>query len=458
MLVAGVAGGAFISGSQLRMDQTASVPVSTATVQANALLKFTPEFAPVSLGKTSMRPDENRELLSSVVKLLRAYYVEPITAERETSMARGTVKGMLSALADPDSHFLDPTERKLMEDAASGRFHGIGAILAFKNEKLNGVDVLKLVVVAPMPGGPADTAGLRSGDVITHVDGKWVITHNPLDTPEMKRLARGYINKEIKEAELRKASDTAAKMLKNGTNLGDALEVLTGKTMGTTKLTVERSGTTTPITYEKVQLRNTVVDSVASKMLGRGVMYVRISQFNTKAVAEFTAQLNKAMKSTNKPKGIVLDLRNNPGGLMESANTITAKMTGGGIFATIQEKGQQKVIKSAKIQRLGMPVTVLVNGGTASVAEIVAGNLRENISATIVGAKTFGDGMAQTPLFLRDGSEAVFTTGRMLTSKGYDFNGKGIIPDKVVDAKEKRHGDVQLSEAEKILQSKLGRI
>lgn len=440
----------------MRARQVALIPTGNPSVQANAMLNFTPECSPVALSKSNLSPSENRELVASVLRLVRAWYVEPITPERETAMARGAVKGMLNSLADMDSHFLDPGERKLLDDAADGKYHGIGAILALRNENKGGMEQARIVVVAPMPGSPAEAAGLKAGDSITYVGEKWIITHNPFDTPDMKKLAKGFLNREINEAQFKKASNKAADMIKNGITIADALDILTAKDKEDTSVTVDRPGQSEPVVFKKVALGVTKVDSVTSKMIGHNIMYIHIAQFNAQSKTQFSAQLDAAMKSAHRPKAIVLDLRDNPGGQMDAAKSIASRFTGGGAFASIQEKGRRNSIKTQKVRGLGIPIAVLVNGGTASVSELVAGDLNENISAALVGTKTFGDGLAQTPLTLRDGSEAVLTTGRMLTSHGVDFNGKGLVPTKLV-SDDKNHGDAQLSEAEKILQAKLGR-
>jgi len=450
-----MAGGAFAAGSRLRAEQEDFVPTTSVTIQTNALLRFTPECPPVALGKADISTSENKELMASVVGMLKTYYVEPINAEQETKLARGAVKGMVSALSDPDSHFLDPSERKLLDDASHGHFSGMGAILALKNEKVKGLSMINVVVVAPMPGSPAEAAGLKAGDYITHLNGRPIITYNPFESPEMKDLAEKINNGEIKEAEARKASIAIIAKFKNGLSISEALDRLTGYKSGEINLTVERPGQSKPIRFAKVRLTNISVAPVVTKTVGNGIMYIHISQFNDRAVSDFSAALKRA--SNEHTKAIILDLRNNPGGQMNCANLIASKITGGGLFASLQERGHSRNITAEKTTGIHIPVAVLVNGGTASVAELVAGDLRENSSAILVGSKTFGDGVAQTPLTLKDGSVAVLTTGRMMTSKGFDFNGKGLTPDKVI-LQDNKKSDAQLSEAEKLLQTKPGRI
>ena len=452
LLVIALSYGAFVAGSQLRDKEITSVAVKDSSVQASMLLKLMPECSPVSAVKPSADAGDNKELMSDVVKLLRSHYVEPITGEREAELARGAVRGMLNSLDDIDSHFLDPTERKLLDDAGLGKFHGIGAVLSLRHEKVRDLNVTKILVVAPMPGSPAEAAGLKPGDSITHLNGKWIITYDPFQEANVEKMAKDFVNKKIDELTYKKAFEAADKKLKDGMGISDALDVLTAKTSGEANILVERKGQIKPIEL-KLQCKNTEIVPVSSRMLKNGVSYIRISQFSTRATKEFITHVNRVQSQS--AKGIVLDLRNNPGGTMNSAAAVAGKLSGEGTLGTIQEKGRRSTVKMTSSKVVKLPIAILVNGGTSSVAELVAGTLREKGLATLVGDKTFGDGLAQTPMLLKDGSAAVLTTGKMLTIKGYDFTGKGIQPDKQVP--QSRQGDAQLDKAAGLILAKLGK-
>lgn len=453
VLVAVLAGSAFVAGARLRDWHNSSGAQDVVNVQATALLKITPECAPVTPPKAGQSISEQRDFIGSVVKHLKAYYVDPITPEREASMARGAAQGMIDSLMDPDSRFLDPKERRLLDEAGSGRFSGIGAVLALRKRKADALDVTDIVVVAPMPGSPAEEAGLRPGDSIIDLGGKWIITRDPFEEAGLPKLMVSARNKLIDDLTVQKVFEAADKKLREGVTISDTLQALTTKSSGDLILKVERPGESQPIQM-KVRCRDTRVDPVVSQILKRRIAYIRISQFSSGAAKEFAAELEKAR--ANRVKALLLDLRNTPGGSLDSAAEITSKITGGGVTAIIQSKNRKAAIRLPKTRGLDMPIAILVNGGTASVAELVSATLRESGLATLVGAKTFGDGLVQTPLMLKDGSAAVLTTGKMLTPKGFDFNEKGVEPDKVVEKGPR--GDAQLEEAERLLLAKLGRV
>jgi len=451
LVVVGLAGAAFLAGASLRAKQDVFSLPQESTVQASALIKLTPEQMPVKIESIAKAQGDvrHRELLNSVLKLVQAHYVDKITAAEETKMARGAVQGMLDSIGDPDTRFVDPKESKLLDDAAAGRFHGIGAILALKREKQGDEETHKLIVVTPMPGSPAEKAGIRPGDVISDVGGKWVIAYDP----GFAKLNKAMQNQDIDKLSYKKGWQEAEEKLKNGLSISSALDELTAKTSGETTLRIERPGHKEPIEL-KVQYRDTVVDPVTSRMLDKRIGYIRISQFNPRAAKEFPVELTK-MRNAG-AKALVIDLRNSPGGLLDTATGIAAQLTGGGNLAVIREQTTRRTIRVPKTKAIGLPVTALINNGTASVAELVAAVLKESGVATLVGTRTFGDGLIQTPLVLRDSSAALITTGKMLTPKGVDFTGSGVKPDKEV-ADGDKDADVQLEEARKLLQAKLGR-
>ncbi len=453
-----LAGAAFWSGKHLRSAQDKPLLlIRGASPQANALLKLAPEQAPIQVESIKPKPQvgaeaEYRNLFSTVLNLCKKHYVEKITPEKETKMAQSAVRAMLESLDDPDTRLITPEERKLLDDVEAGIFHGTGAILALKNEKIGELETTNIVVVAPMPGSPAEEAGLEPGDAIIEVGGKWVINHDPYMEPEIQKMRKMVRNKQLDILSYRKALDEVDARLKKGITIQDALDKLTTTTSGDLNIEIEKPGKSNRIKV-KLRCRDTIVDPVVARELKGGITYIRIAQFNKRAEKEFTAEISKAQ--ARKAKALILDVRNNPGGSISSATYIASKLTGGGTLATIQGRNTKRSIRLPKTRNIGIPVVVLVNGGTSSVAELFAGTLRDSQIATILGTKTFGDGLVQTPVVLKDGASAIVTTGKMITAGGIDFDKRGLDPDVTVESKNRKE-DVQLAAAEKLLIGKAG--
>ncbi|MDI6827463.1 MAG: S41 family peptidase, partial [Armatimonadota bacterium] len=284
------------------------------------------------------------------------------------------------------------------------------------------------------------------------VGGKWVINHDPYMEPEIQKMRKMVRNKQLDILSYRKALDEVDARLKKGITIQDALDKLTTTTSGDLNIEIEKPGKSNRIKV-KLRCRDTIVDPVVAKELKGGITYIRIAQFNKRAEKEFTAEISKMQ--AHKAKGLILDVRNNPGGSLSSATYIASKITGGGTLATIQGRNTKRSIRLPKTRNIGIPIVVLVNGGTSSVAELFAGTLKDSQIATILGTKTFGDGLVQTPVVLKDGASAIVTTGKLITPGGVDFDKRGLNPDVIVESKSRKE-DVQLAAAEKLLIGKVG--
>lgn len=297
-------------------------------------------------------------------------------------------KGMFAGLGDPYSTYFTGEEfKRLMEDS-SGEFAGVGIVITAGKDNL-------ITVVSPIKGTPGEKAGIRTGDKIVAIDGK---------------------------------EYTAAEQ-------DQAVNVMRGKVGDEVTLTIQREENGKPTRFDvKIKREIIHVDSVVSRMLDKEVGYVQITSFDEPTAQEFKTQVEQLQKDG--AKAIVLDLRNNPGGLLSSCDAIADYLLGEcTIVTTVDKNGHEQVTKSdAKENKI--PLVLLVNGGSASASEILTGALRDNKRAIAIGTKTFGKGIVQRvyPLGtkLEDGGYKL-TIAEYLTPSGAHIHGKGITPDIIVE-------------------------
>jgi carboxyl-terminal processing protease len=356
----------------------------------------------------------------AVHQLVKEYYVDKLPDG--SKMSHGAVRAMLATLNDPNSRFLEPAERAALDSEARGRFAGIGAALAIVPQKRDGYTEYKITVVAPMPGSPAEKADLRPGDVITGVDGKWVLGSDPF--LQANRVIKRYQVRDADEDEVTKAIEAAEARVRGGIGLGGAQKKLTMGEGEKRTLSVQRLGAKDPL---KVELTTaaTQVDPLVAKTLPGGVAYVKINAFTEDSGTRF----KEALAGLPKQPGLLLDLRGNPGGLLDPAKSIAAQLTRGGTVAVAVGPGKRRSTISVPASNgAAPPVIVLVDKGTASTAEMLAATLKDKGVGTLVGSRTFGDALAQTLYPLPDGSAFTLTTGKILSPTGTDWQRVGLAP------------------------------
>jgi carboxyl-terminal processing protease len=351
-------------------------------------------------------PLEELQQLATVFGMVKAEYVEPVD---EKKLINDAIAGMVSGL-DPHSVFFDKKSFKEFRENTGGKFVGIGI-------EMNMEDGL-VKVVSPIEGSPAFRAGIRSGDLVTRID----------DTP-----VRGL------------SSDQAVKRMRGdpGTKV---------------QLTVFRKSENRsfPVTIVREEIR---MQSVRAKMAEPGYGWIRVSQFQERTVEDFVRKVNELYAQDPKLRGLVLDLRNDPGGLLDASIAISAAFLPENVVVT-STKGQlpdsmatYRTIPEHYLRRGGndplkrlpaalksVPLVVLVNEGSASASEIVAGALQDHRRATIMGAQTFGKGSVQTIRPLSPETALKITTARYYTPKDRPIQAKGVIPDVFLD--ETAEGDV----------------
>jgi len=326
---------------------------------------------------------EQLRLFTEVLSIVQNQYVDEVPPK---DLIYNAIKGTLRGL-DPHSSFLDPESYREMQVETSGSFGGLGIEITLKDDILT--------VVSPIDGTPAYRAGLHTGDRIIKIDG--------LSTKDMQ--------------------------------LADAVKRMRGKPGTKVTISIVREGWTEPKDFDIVreQIR---VQSVKSVELGDGIEYLKLRQFQEQSPHDLEAALEKFSKSGM--KALILDLRGNPGGLLTAAVEVSEKFIDDGKLVVYTEgRVRNQNMRFSAHPKKGyaqMPMVVLVNGGSASASEIVAGALQDWGRASIVGTQTFGKGSVQTIIPLSDGSGLRLTTAKYFTPKGRSIHGKGITPDVVVEA------------------------
>ena len=320
-------------------------------------------------------------LFWSTWDLLRNKYVNSDQLDAR-KLVYGAIKGMLQATGDPYTTFFDPEENKKFNEDISGNFEGIGAELGVKT----GI----LTVVAPLQGAPAEKAGLRAGDKIIKIDGK----------------AAGDMSVE------------------------DAVNHIRGPKNTTVVLTIFREGSKD--TQELSIVRNIInVKSVTFSFKENSIADITVTKFGDDTEKGFSDAITKVVASH--PRGLIIDLRNNPGGYLETAVTVASKLIPKGKIVVIEEgpsKKQDKMYTRGGDVASGLETVVLINEGSASASEILAGALRENrTNVTLVGKKSFGKGSVQEFIETPQKTAAKITVAHWLTPNGNQINELGIKPD-----------------------------
>lgn len=322
--------------------------------------------------------------LGRALVLVENHYVDPVERAR---LVDGAIGGMVSEL-DPHSAYMPPQDYRIFQGETEGKFGGIGIEVDARGDVIT--------VIAPIEGSPAEKAGIRSGDRIVAIDGE----------------------------------DTG------GQSLDKLVRRMRGNPGSHVKLTILRAGEKEPKMFDLV--REVIkVPSVAHKLLDGNIGYVRIKQFQERTHQELLAAAGKLRAESKTPiSGVVLDLRSDPGGLVDEAAEVADEFLTSGTIYSMRHRGQ--IIEEAKARGGGafsdVPVVILVNEYTASAAELVSGALQDNKRAVVVGANTFGKGSVQSIIDLPGGAGLRLTTARYYTPSGHAIQADGIHPDVLIES------------------------
>jgi carboxyl-terminal processing protease len=325
-------------------------------------------------------PWQDARMLAAVLERVKHDYVNPVD---DHQLLQAAIRGMVASL-DPYSAYLDGDEYDEVKISSSGRYSGVGIELSIEDEQV--------VVIAPFDGSPAALAGIHSADIIVTIDGIPVNTNTLADTIGRMRGAEGT----------------------------------------SVKIGIMREGHPEPLQFT---LKRSRVDlhSVSAEMLESGYGYVRISQFSETTGDDLNAALKNLRKHNGAPlKGLVLDMRDNPGGVLEAAVSVADTFLDSGVIVTAKGRTPDSKFEMSATPGdalNGAPIVVLVNGGSASAAEIVAGALKDQHRAKLMGRTTFGKGSVQTIIPLSDDRAVKLTTSLYYTPSGVSINHRGIAPD-----------------------------
>jgi carboxyl-terminal processing protease len=344
-------------------------------------------------------PLDELQQLAAVFGMVKSDYVEAVD---EKKLITDAISGMVAGL-DPHSQYFDKKSFKEFREGTTGRFVGVGIEIGMEDGLVK--------VVSPIEGSPAFRAGVKAGDLITRID------------------------------------DTAVK----GLTMDQAVKRMRGEPQTKVTLTVFRKAENRsfPVTITREEIR---VQSVRAKMIEPGYAWVRVSQFQDRTVDDFVRKVDELYKQDNNLKGLVLDLRNDPGGLLEGAVALSAAFLQSDVVVVstngqiAESKSSFKAAPEYYIRRGGadplkrlpaalkaVPLVVLVNEGSASASEIVAGALQDHKRAVVMGAQTFGKGSVQTVRPLAGETALKITTARYYTPSGRSIQAKGIVPDVWLD-------------------------
>ncbi|MGE5677679.1 MAG: S41 family peptidase [Pseudomonadota bacterium] len=355
----------------------------------------------VVIAKEDYQTVRDMDKLLSLKEYIKSNYVD---GAEDSKLVEGAIKGMFESLQDPYSVYMTKDEFKNFNESTKGSYGGIGVIVTRSEDGY-------VTVVAPIEDTPGERVGLKTNDRIVKVDGKDIV----------------------------------------GIDLEAAVSMLKGKKGTEVNLTVMRDGEKAALEF-KIVREEIVIKTVKSDVMENNIGYIRISMFDEDTGSEFKKALDGLKEK--KIKGLVLDLRQNPGGFIDQCVQVADELLDEGLIVYTEDKEKKREDYKSKNGKLEVPFVVLIDEGSASASEIVSGAIKDRKAGLLIGTKSFGKGLVQSIEQLRDGSGMKLTTQKYYTPNGISINKKGIQPDIEVkplevraDQKPEDVEDVQLDRA-----------
>jgi carboxyl-terminal processing protease len=369
LILACTAGAAFLAG------------FSTAHLVNQGTISLPVSLMPTPTPASPQSEEDAIQLFWDVWDIVRQSYYGDIPDIQ--TIIHGAIRGSLQTLGDQYTSFIEPRIAAIINEDASGEFQGIGAYVRMRDDG-------KLEIAGIIPNTPAEAAGLKSGDRVLEVDGQSIV---------------GY-------------------------SIYEAIALIRGPAGTQVTLLIERPGQekTFEVTITRARIE---IPLVEAKMLEGNIAYIRLTDFSATATQQMTDALADLM--SRNPKGLILDLRDNPGGWLDQALNVADLFLDRGVIATQRSKEGEEVFRSRDGGPAeSIPLVVLVNKGSASASEIVAGAIQDRGRGILIGEQTLGKGSVQRPYRLRDGSELRVTIAHWFTPNNRAINGRGLTPDIVV--------------------------